>query len=301
MAARRAVKDPTEEEYVPSEAEKEADAAALRQLGKTGVMEVSLDDDDDDDEDGDLGEPRQPNQPSRQQKRRERKTLLDQLEQEREARGKAESAASQALGYAQGLAQQVQRAPGPTEDPLEAERKALQAEQDLLVREFELKKDKLTSADAQEFKERAWRFEEKKAAYLQKKTAPPQQNPTQDPTLLLSARYPDVMSNERARAWAFNRYNQRMIETNRNDWELRDSVVEEAREMFNMKPRRQDDREPAMRRKLAGTSKGGNGGGGGDRGNSIQLTPQQVKEADIAFPNDPNRYRRFARHLVKDR
>ena len=294
MAARRATLSP-DDDYTPSDAEKEADAAALKSLGGKGGVEVSIDEDDDDDE-----EPEAPG-PSRREKRQQRKAIIDENAQLREREARARETAAQALGYAQALSQR-QAAPQNQEDPWEQERKALQAEQDLLVREFELKKANLTSADADDFKRRAWAFEEKKAAYHARRSQP--QNQEQDQRardqMTLMARYPDIMTNDRVRIWAERRYDQRRIETNRNDWELRDQVVEEAREQFGMKPKRRDDREPAMRRKLTGMPKGGSGGGGEQPGR-IQLTKDQVKEADVAYPHLPpeKRYKHFAKVITR--
>ncbi len=293
MAARRATLSP-DDDYTPSDAEKEADAAALKSLGGKGGVEVSIDEDDDDDEEPEAAGP------SRREKRQQRKAIIDENAQLREREARARETAAQALGYAQALQQRSQATQGPQADPWEEERKALQAEQDLLVREFELKKANLTSQEAADFKSRAWAFEEKKAAYHARRSQPQQQAPQDNGRMLLMARYPDIMTNERARVWAERRYDQRMIETNRNDWELRDQVVEEAREQFGMKPKRRDDREPAMRRKLTGMPKGGSGGGGEQPGR-VQLTKDQVKEADVAYPHLPpeKRYKHFAKVITR--
>lgn len=292
MAARRATLSP-DDDYTPSDAEKEADAAALKSLGGKGGVEVSIDEDDDDDDEPEAAGP------SRREKRQQRKAIIDENAQLREREARARETAAQALGYAQALSQR-QAAPQSQEDPWEQERKALQAEQDLLVREFELKKANLTSADADDFKRRAWAFEEKKAAYHARRSQPQQQPQGPNNEAILMARYPDVIAHEKANAWARLRYDQRMIETNRNDWELRDEVADEARERFGMKPKRRDDREPAMRRKLTGMPKGGSGGGGEQPGR-VQLTKDQVKEADVAYPHLPpeKRYKHFAKVITR--
>jgi hypothetical protein len=292
MAARRAALSP-DDDYTPSDAEKEADAAALKSLGGKGGVEVSIDEDDDDDEEPEAAGP------SRREKRQQRRTIINENAELREREARARETAAQALGYAQALQQRVQAPTGPQADPWEEERKALQAEQDLLVREFELKKASLTSDDAADFKRRAWAFEEKKAAYHARRTQPQLSTGPSSESILM-ARYPDIMGDERVKAWAYNRYNQRQIETNRNDWALRDEVVEEAREQFGMKPKRRDDREPAMRRKLTGMPKGGSGGGGEQPGR-IQLTKDQVKEADVAYPHLPpeKRYKHFAKVITR--
>lgn len=260
-------------------------------------VEVDLDDDVDEDT--------QPEAPvSRQEKRRQRKAIIDENERLRIRAEEAERTAQQTVGYLQGLTQQLQRPQGPQEDPLAAEEKALQAEMDRLVNESNLlERAKGTPEQFADLKKRAWDFDQRKSAFLLKKAGGGQpQGPDQNTQarLLLTARYPDLMQDERVFAWAQMEYNKALLEGKPNDWGTRDYVADLARERFGLKPqrRRGGEDDAPMRHKLQGTPKGGTGAAE-SKGGTIRLSPKQVEEADEAYPHLPEnkRYARYAKVL----
>ena len=263
-------------------------------------VEVNLDDEDDD-----VDEVTKPEAPaSRQEKRRQRKAIIDENERLRQERDEALRTAQQTVGYVQGLTQQLQRPQTPQEDPLVAEEKALQAEMDRLVNESNLlERARGTPEQFADLKRRAWDFDQRKSAHLLKKAGAGQQQGPDANTqarLLLTARYPDLMQDERVFAWAQMEYNKALLEGSPNDWNTRDMVADRARERFGLTPqrRRGGDEDRAMRQKLTGTPKGGTGGPEA-KGGVVRLTPKQVEEADEAYPHLPEgkRYARYAKVL----
>jgi len=96
--------------------------------------------------------------------------------------------------------------------------------------------------------------------------------------------YPDVYSNDRARAWAFSRKNMLVAEGKQDSVQLNHDVLREAQEKFNLTPKEKPSQ--SLRSKLSGHPASGASteAGPGTKGGGIVMTKELSRIARARFP-----------------
>lgn len=117
---------------------------------------------------------------------------------------------------------------------------------------------------------------------------------------VLNARYPDVMSHDKAAGWASSRYQQRVLEGAKEGWDLIDEVAGEARRQFKMTS---SDPTDGQRRAHTGAPRGRTAPRGNEASKHVTMTPELKKLADATYPNimdDKARWARWAKDIGPD-
>jgi len=264
-------------------------------------IEVDLTPPSEEDDDDDGGE-----ELSRQGKKLQRKSLREQAAEDREARLNAERIAHEAIGYAQGLRQY---APPPGQqhtDPFAAAEADLDREEDLMIKEYQLSAKNWTEEQHSEFRRRSRAHQNKRTelGYKRLRAAEQPQQQANPVMLTLQSRYPDVMSNDSAVKWAASRYENLRHDPQEqapDNWDTLDRVMRETRERFGMGDGAEMPQQRENPRRYEGVSAGPAAGKGQKQRVTVQLTRDQVAEADSAYLHlEPEaRYKRYAQVIQK--
>lgn len=292
MAVARRSKDPMDEPPPPPPEPKEGEA-----------LEVDVSEDPEDEEEPEAQPQPEADPGVRQQKRRERGKLRAELDELRQQREQDRQEYQRRLDEAYRLVQQTSQRQHPTQqqtDPEDAELEQVQQQNTLLLQAWQALKEP-TEAQRTDFMRRAQELRNRETAVhvrKQLRSVVPSQEQQQmhAQQQFINARYPDVMSNDRARAWVDAEYRKRVVEGKPHHVDTLDEVMNDARRQWKIGPRQAD---ASLTRKLQGMPSSG-GGGGARSKSTVTLSPLEQRMADRMYPmikDDAERYRTFAKEI----
>ncbi len=273
-----------------------------KRLEAAPVMEIDLSEEAGDDEGDDDEEEKKL---SRREKKQARGSLREEAEKLRERAALAEQQAAYATGVAQTMAQRMQQ-PQEQRDPLDFHQEGAQREQRLLVQEYQqrVKRGELSKEEHDDFESRGNAIQAKLAEIAAERVLRRQQSQQpqgQNVMAVLQARYPEVVSNQQAFAYAIARYRTLVsdpIERAPDNWDTAERVMQETKERFGMAaPKNGSERSGGNTRRYEGGGAGASGNVKGEAPTKITLTKDDVAAADAAYPHLPEkeRYTRYAK------
>lgn len=245
---------------------------------------------------------------SRAERRRNR--YREAQERESAANKRAEDA-ERRYGEMQQMLQQHLRAvapqqpQAPKEEPLAAELKSLFKEQDLLYRDYNANRERLTAAEHEDFARKGRELQERMLDISTKKTLKemgigraPDEKQVRAAIFKqeMEVKHGDVMGDERKRMYADGVWRQLIAEGRQDDWDTMDECMERTRRKFGMPSKTRRAPSESYKSKLTGAGRGA-GASGADKSQVVTMGKEYQIMADEAYRHikDKNeRYKRWA-------